>query len=99
MLERPENQRWGRVCPHCKGPCRIRSSAQITPAYREVLCQCENPLCGHVWIDGIGPVRTLSPSAVPDPDIKIPLSRHVRREMVVAVMRQEEQLDIFGDRT
>lgn len=98
-LERPEGQRWGRVCPHCKGPSKVRSSAQVTPTYRELLCYCENPLCGHVWIDGIEPVRTLSPSAVPDPGVRIPLSPHIRRAGVTAVMQQEEQLDIFtGDR-
>ncbi len=96
-LHRPSNERWGRICPHCKGPSRIRSSCQVTPVYREQLNQCENPLCGHVWIDGIGAVRTLSPSAVPDAGVRIPMSPHVRREQVVASMRPEDQLEMFGD--
>ena len=95
-LERPDGQRWGRVCPHCGGPSKIRSSKQITPSYAEQLRWCENPLCGHVWVDAIEAVRTLSPSAVPAPDINIPLSRHIRREQVVAVMHQAEQLDLYG---
>lgn len=94
---RPEGSRWGRVCPHCKGPSKIRSSHQITPAYSEQLRVCANPLCGHIWIDGVEAVRTLSPSSVPDADIRIPLSQHIRRDQVVAQMRQEDQLDIFGD--
>ena len=95
-LERPEGQRWGRVCPHCGGPSKIRSSQQITPAYSEQLRLCENPLCGHIWIDGVEAVRTLSPSSVPNPEIHIPLSRHIRREQVAATMKQSEQMDIFG---
>lgn len=95
-LERPQGQRWGRVCPHCKGPSTIRSSQQVTPSYSEILRICANPLCGHVWIDSVEAVRTLSPSAIPDPEIYIPLSQHVRRDGVIAVMNQSEQLDIFG---
>jgi len=98
-LERPGKQRWGRVCPHCKGPSKIRSSQQVTPAYFEQLRYCENPLCGHIWIDGIEAVRTLSPSAIPDAEIHIPLSRHIRRDQVAAQMKQSEQMDIFGDGT
>lgn len=97
-LQRPDGARWGRICPHCKGPSWIRSSMQVTPSYSEQLRMCQNPLCGHIWVDGIEAVRTLSPSAVPDVDIRIPLSRHIRREQVVALMNQEEQMDIFGDR-
>ena len=96
-LERPDGQRWGRRCPHCKGPSKIRSSTQITPAYSETLRLCENPLCGHIWIDGVEAIRTLSPSGTPDPDVHIPLSRHIRRDQVVAAMNQVEQLDLYGD--
>ena len=94
-LERPDGQRWGRVCPHCGAPSKIRSSQQITPSYAEQLRWCENPLCGHIWVDSIEAVRTLSPPAVPNPEINIPLSRHIRRDQVVALMNQSEQFDIF----
>jgi hypothetical protein len=96
-LERPDGQRWGRVCPHCKGPSKIRSSQQVTPVYSEQLRVCENPFCGHVWIDGIEAVRTLSPSGTPDAEVAIPISRHIRRDQVAASLAQTEQLDIFGE--
>ena len=101
-IERPEGQRWGRVCPHCGAPSKIRSSRQITTAYAEQLRWCENPLCGHIWIDSVEALRTLSPSAIPNHEINIPLSPHVRREQVVAVMQQPEprkppeQMDLLG---
>lgn len=98
-IERPEHMRIGRACPHCKGPSIIRSSKQISAMYSEQLRHCENPLCGHVWVDGIESLRTLSPSAIPDPQIRIPLSTHIKRERVVASLNAEEQLDIFGDRS
>ena len=98
-LERPEGQRWGRRCPHCKGPSKIRSSQQITPAYSEQLRICENPFCGHVWMDAVEAIRTLSPSGTPDADVHIALSRHIRRDQVIAAMQQTEQLDLYGDGT
>ena len=96
-LERPDGQRWGRVCPHCGAPSKIRSSQQITPSYAEQLRWCENPLCGHIWVDSIEAVRTLSPPAVPNAEINIPLSRHIRRAQVVAALNQLEQQELFGD--
>ena len=96
-LERPQGQRWGRRCPHCKGPSKIRSSTQVTPAYSEELRLCKNPLCGHIWIDGVEAIRTLSMSSTPDPEIHIPLSRHIRREQIVSTLNQLEQQELFGD--
>lgn len=96
-LERPEGQRWGRRCPHCKGPSKIRSSTQVTPVYSEQLRLCENPLCGHIWIDSVEATRTLSISSTPDPEIQIPLSRHIRRDQVVAALHQTEQQELFEE--
>lgn len=96
-LQRPAGERWGRICPHCKAPSKIRSSQQVTAVYYEQLRVCENPLCGHVWVDGIEAVRTLSPSAVPDAEISIPFSKHIRRDQIVASMSRSGQLDLYED--
>lgn len=69
----------GMACPHCRHPARARTSTQLSPLYREVTYQCVNTVCGHVFVCGLEAVRTLSPSAIPDPEIHIPLSPHVRR--------------------
>lgn len=66
-------------CPHCKSRARARTSQQITPMYRETTFICTNHRCGHIFVCSTTPVRTLSPSSVPDPEVNIPLSSHIRR--------------------
>ncbi len=42
--------------------------------------------CGHTFVANTEVVRTLSPSATPDPTVNIPLSTHVQRDMVRIVL-------------
>lgn len=67
------------ACPHCGAPASCRDTRTLSPLYRELTYQCRNPLCGHVWVCGLEAVRTLSPSATPAPEVRLPLSPHVRR--------------------
>ncbi|WP_343226347.1 ogr/Delta-like zinc finger family protein [Marilutibacter chinensis] len=60
----------------------MRSSRVLTPVYREVTYACRNFHCGHVFVCNLEAVRTLSPSAIPDPEVQLPLSSHVRRDML-----------------
>ena len=39
---------------------------------------CQNPDCGHVFVAGLEVLRTLSLSALPKADIRIPMSQHAR---------------------
>ena len=97
-LERQKNRRLGLVCPHCGAPSKIRSSHQNSLIYAEQLRHCKNPLCGHVWVVGIYPIRTLVLPAVPNPEIDIPLSRHIQRnaiELYLSRYDATEQPDIF----
>ena len=68
------------ICPHCQSKARVGKSNQVTQLYKELRCTCTNDECGYVWVACITPVRTLSPSAAPDPDVAIPLSPHIRRQ-------------------
>ena len=52
----------------------------------EVTYGCSNLECGHTFVANTEIVRTLSPSATPDPTVKIPLSSHVRRNMMRVVL-------------
>ena len=72
----------GMSCPHCKCAARARTSTALSPMFREVTYQCVNHLCGHVFVCGLEAIRTLSPSAIPDPEIKLPLSQHVRKREI-----------------
>jgi hypothetical protein len=81
------------ACPHCKSAARARTSTQLSPLFREVTYQCANLFCGHVWVCGLEAIRTLSPSAKPDPEINIPLSPHVQRRVLAQQLNIEFQLE------
>jgi hypothetical protein len=49
--------------------------------FREVTYQCDNPDCGHTYIVNMEFARTLSPSAMPDLSLSLPLSSHVRERL------------------
>lgn len=85
-LKRPPGARWGRRCPHCKGPSLIRSSAHIMPNYVEMTRVCRNPMCGCIWVDCVYATRILSASMTPDLSIFVPMSLHVNPERVYAHM-------------
>ena len=73
-------------CPHCKATSEIRTSRMVSATMRESIYQCTNVECGHTFIVDAEASRTLSPSATPDPTVNIPLSTHVRRDMVRVVL-------------
>jgi uncharacterized Zn finger protein len=77
------------LCPHCGAQANIKKSVQISDQYKEFTCMCTNELCGHVWVACLTPVRTLSPSSIPNTAIHIPLSSHVKRVAVVRLMEEE----------
>jgi Ogr/Delta-like zinc finger len=66
-------------CPHCKDYARVRSSEEITSISRESYFSCTNTECGHTFVAITEIHRTLSPSAIPDPAVRLPRSAHVRR--------------------
>lgn len=63
-------------CPHCQSLAKQLRSRQVTPVYREVTYMCNNQECGHIFLAGVGIVRTIMPSKIPNPDIQIPVSAH-----------------------
>lgn len=62
------------TCPHCGGRTTIRTSSPVSPLTREVRYRCENDECGHVFAADLSIIRTLVPSARPNPAIKLPLA-------------------------
>jgi hypothetical protein len=67
------------MCPHCEGPATIRSSQQLSTLVREAKGVCNNPDCGHTFKMIIEVVCSLSPPAIPNPNINLPMSPHVRK--------------------
>lgn len=73
-------------CAHCKASSEIRTSRMVSDTMRESIYQCTNVECGHTFIVDAEVSRTLCPSATPDPTVNIPISTHVRRDMVRVVL-------------
>lgn len=73
-------------CPHCQTPGDRRTSREVTSTFREIFYMCRNPVCGHTWKASLSYDYGLSPSAIPDPRVDLPL-RTVPREAALAVIR------------
>jgi hypothetical protein len=62
-------------CPHCDGPARVRQSRDAGRTFRELLYACQDVTCGFTFRCELVATHTISPSARPDPDVKLPLWR------------------------
>ncbi|WP_253250853.1 ogr/Delta-like zinc finger family protein [Sphingomonas melonis] len=60
------------ACPHCQSRCIVRNSYDVTAMVRELRMTCENVDCGHVFVGQLSVVRTLRPSAQPNPAVHLP---------------------------
>ena len=60
-------------CPHCGTRCTSIKTRQLAPTCREITYQCANEACGHLFVATLEAVRTLSPSATPNPDVHLPV--------------------------
>jgi predicted RNA-binding Zn-ribbon protein involved in translation (DUF1610 family) len=60
-------------CPHCRSRAIVRSSAQVTDLVRELDYACTNHRCGHTFVAQLEAVRTIVPSAMPNPTVHLPL--------------------------
>ncbi|AVS66624.1 transcriptional regulator [Paracidovorax avenae] len=70
------------VCPHCGTWARCRDSLQLTDTSRQSTHQCMNVECGHTFVAVSTINHTLSPSAMPNPRVILPLSSHIRRPVL-----------------
>ena len=70
------------MCPHCKQNVYTRSSGQLTTTSRETIFYCRNYECGHVFSAVTEINRTISPSATPDPTVVLPMSSHIKRDLL-----------------
>lgn len=70
-------------CPHCKSRGTRRTSRRIALTLSEVYYQCSNLACGHTWKASLIYDHGLSPSAIPDPKVDLPM-RPMARQTVIA---------------
>ncbi len=78
-------RRFGMRCPHCKTPGDIRTSAEEAPTLRVLYFSCRNPACGHTWRGSLVYDFGLSPSAIPDPKLDLPM-KPVTRDQALRAM-------------
>lgn len=60
------------TCPHCQAKSIVRDSVQVTPTVRELRLTCDNDECGHTFVCQLSVIRTIRPSAKPNPAIRLP---------------------------
>jgi len=58
-------------CPHCESPTLVRSSETISRVTRQAKILCTNPDCGWSGVYMVEAIRTISPSVIPHPDVKL----------------------------
>lgn len=62
-------------CPHCGCRANVRSSSRETDLTTAIYLQCSNLECSHSFKALTEIVGTISPSAMPRPDIVLPMLR------------------------
>lgn len=73
-------------CAHCGAQSVIRHGRAVSKTMRETIYQCTDVECGHCFVVMAEMVRSLTPSGKPDPTVNLPLSKHVRRGVVRALL-------------
>jgi hypothetical protein len=69
-------------CPHCGQLGTIVTTKTLAPTVSQHYVRCNNIECGHTWRATTAADMTLSPSATPNPTVALPLSSHVRRDVL-----------------
>lgn len=72
------------ACPHCQTRSIVRNSCDVYDLIRELRMTCENVDCGHVFVAQLSVIRTLRPSAQPNPKVQIPYGEWRGRPAIAA---------------
>lgn len=82
-------------CPHCRFPAVIRGSELVHELLRKEWLQCSNVACGWTGASDSELAYELSPSAMPNPNVRLPLAPS--RMRAALMQSDEEQSDLFVD--
>lgn len=83
-------------CPHCGTTSTIRSSKRMSKLVSEASANCNNIACGHTFVVSIEAVRTISPSAFPDPLVAAQLKQSVTGLKIYGVVPASKMPE-FGE--
>lgn len=79
------------ICPHCSTPGTVRTSRQITPVYKQFYIDCRNQLCGHSWLAELSVIHSITPSAMPNPDIRLKMGPTIAQIIRTAAAAEAAQ--------
>ncbi|MFN3675445.1 MAG: ogr/Delta-like zinc finger family protein [Sphingomonas pseudosanguinis] len=65
----------GIACPHCGSRAITRDSVEIDVLTRELRCVCDNDACGHTMVVQLAVIRSIRPSDVPNPAVRLPFGQ------------------------
>lgn len=71
-------------CPHCKDPCKSRTSFETSALTRTFVYECTNYECGHRFVAVMEIHYTIGLSSTPDPSVNLRVSEHIRRDLIRA---------------
>ncbi|SFO51316.1 Ogr/Delta-like zinc finger [Variovorax sp. OK605] len=74
-------------CPHCDTLGTITTTKALSATVSQHYVICSNHECGHTWRATTEADMTISPSATPDPAVSLPLSSHMRRDVIAHQIR------------
>lgn len=80
-------------CPHCDFPTTTRTSERLSKLVKRSSHICTNPECSYAFLTHTEIVLTLSLSSIPDPSVSLPLSSHLRSELVKATLKHSSQVE------
>ncbi len=86
--------RLGIPCPHCQSRASGDKVRRITRTLSEVTYRCSNVRCGCNFVVSVETVRMLTLPSIPDPTVNVPLSPHIRRGALQAVMEHGRIADL-----
>lgn len=61
------------LCPHCRFPTYRRTSKGVTGTFRDIFYKCRNVACGCSFKATLSIEYIITPSAIPDPEVTIPI--------------------------
>lgn len=84
------------VCPHCGGPLRIRSSKGEHQLLRTNYIECVLEACHWSALGRTEITHELSPSGMPNPNIKLPPAPSLlRRQCIASRQGNSNQMDML----
>ena len=66
-------------CPHCRTRAKLRYARQDSPTLYVFRFMCDDIECGHSFEAQLEYGHTLSPSAIPNPEVCMPVRDKIAR--------------------